>query len=107
MSTPSLLEKIKLDRFYQIGVILSFLIFITSISVEVKFLNNAILSLFSLSFLFFFLGVWMSMGKRFERSQGIMFSYAILKKTKFGMTFYLISLTLFILGLLNLYKFLN
>jgi len=105
MVTSDLLEKIKLDKYYQVGVILSFLIFMASISIELKFLNNSILALFSSSFLFFFLGIWVSMGKSFERHPGALITYNTLKKTKFGIGAFSISLILFILGLLNLYKF--
>ncbi|MEN7981973.1 MAG: hypothetical protein ABFQ65_00830 [Nanoarchaeota archaeon] len=60
MVTKELLDKIRLDRFYQAGTVLSFIIFLTSLTVPIRILNNQIISLYALSSLTFFFGTWMS-----------------------------------------------
>ena len=105
MSLPNLLEKIKLEKFYQAGTILSFLIFVIGISLDVKVLNNTIISLFSLSLTFVFLGFWMGYSKEAD-ILGLPPTHAeSFSKNRFSTTSFLIAFIIFILGLFQLYNF--
>ena len=90
-----LLDKIKLDKFYQVGTILSFLIFLTTLTFEIKILNNSIVSLYSLSFLLFFMGYWINIKTSSSVFHGSTHSYdsksEYYKLNKIGLIFYIIS----------------
>lgn len=106
-----LLEKIKLDKFYQVGSIFSFLIFVTSLTIEIKFLNNVIISLYSLFFLLFFIGYWINIKTSSSTYHGLTHSHdskvEYYKLNKLGLTFYIISVIILLLAIYKTYIFFN
>ena len=105
----SLLDKIKLDKFYQGGVILSFLIFLTTLTFEVRFLNNSIIALYSLSFLLFFMGFWINIKTSSSTFHGTAHSHdsktEYYKLNKIGLVFYLLSAFILFLAVKQTYIF--
>jgi len=102
---PHLLDKIKLDKFYQVGAIISFFIFTTSLTFEIKFLNNIIIAFYSLSFLFYFMGIWANTYKTIGVSHGSRYSTEGYKITIVGLGFYILSGVIFLLAIYQTYLF--
>ncbi len=102
----NLLDKIKLDKFYQAGAIFSFIALLLTLTIEVKLLDNLIVALFSLSLFFFFIGYWASI--RIQHSfQDWDKKSEYYKITKTAKTSYIISLIFFLLSIYQTYLFLT
>ncbi len=106
-----LLNKINLDKFYQAGTILSFVVFIISLTFEIKLLNNVIVALYSLSMMFFFVGYWVNIKTSTSTFHGSNHSHTnkdeYYKLNKLGIAFYVIAIIVFLLAIYQTYIFLT
>src|SRR3989344_1648602 len=108
--SSDLLSKINLDKFYQAGTILSFLILITALTFDIKILNNVIIALYSLAFIIFFIGYWVNIKTSTSVFHSSNHSHdsksEYYKLNKLGITFYIVSIIILLLAFYQTYVFL-